>query len=63
MAKIIARLLIALGMTLVALGKRLERRRPAAARRTILLPRRAWRVRNPSPRRWWVDNFVPVAAG
>ena len=62
MAKIVARLLIALGMTLVALGKRLERRRPAA-RRTISLPRRAWRVRNPAPRRWWVDNFVPVAAG
>lgn len=62
MAKIAARLLIALGLTLVGLGKRLERR-PPAARRTIALPRRAWRVRNPSPRRWWVDTFVPVAAG
>lgn len=58
--KLIARLLIALGLTLIAAGRKLDKPAPPVSKRVIELPRRAYRPATPRP--GWFNSFVPVFA-
>jgi hypothetical protein len=62
--KLLARLLIAIGLTCVALGRKLDRPEPPAAKLTITLPARHYRPARPRRRfsfNWLV--YAPVATG
>lgn len=58
MRRIIARLLVIIGLTILAAGRRLERPAPPAAKMVVTLPRRAYRPASPRP--GWFTQFVPV---
>lgn len=59
MKRIFSRLLVIVGLALVAAGRKLDKPAPPVARRVIDLPRRNYRPAYQVRRVSWLNSFVP----